>query len=187
MPRESHLSPLSRTCPCSARNANFSRAPPSMSSNPSTSILSNHPVQTMRAPTLEVGARFEASEPASRHGAQLEVPPHLGPRSISLPSPHLERIINRNGINRMESLPSHATPTLTSPVPPTIFLRAPAHLGLWRDPRLLCEKVLSPTREAILFRYHNTAGGTRRVDAVSCAWVTRVGRVREGCSSPEKR
>ena len=111
----------------SAGNATSSQAPPSVSSNSSTSILSNHASQTMRMPTLMAGVRLDVLEPASQHGAQLEVPPRLRPCPISLPSPHLERIINRNGINRMESLPSHTTPTLTSPVP-TIFYGPPPTL-----------------------------------------------------------
>ena len=43
----------------------------------------------MRTATLEAKAHFEVSEPASRHGAQLEGP-YLGPFPISSPFPRLE-------------------------------------------------------------------------------------------------
>jgi len=80
----------------------------------------------MHTPTLEAGVRFEVSEPASRHGAQLEVSPH--PRLRSAPSPDPGRAIDYNEIHSIESLPIRTTPTLTSSVPPTIFYGPPPTL-----------------------------------------------------------
>ena len=82
----------------------------------------------MRMPTLMAGVRLDVLEPASQHGAQLEVPPRLRPCPILSPPPRLERIIDRNGIDGIGSLPIYTTPTSTSPVPPTIFYGPPPTL-----------------------------------------------------------